>query len=282
MFSSTVCLPLVCSLASPLFLGEPPINEVCGSAVDLPVHSRVFGSTTGGAVDSVPFCGTPVSAAGVWYRAIGNGERLVATTTSAFTQFDTKLSVFSGECNALVCVAGNDDEEFGVLTSRVEWDSMDGAEYWLLVHGFGDDAGEFELIVEEDCDAVASSAVIGGTCTADFVVAPPVMGVGTVGNGQLNSDVANGVGIVFGGDLEFENSPATVFGCDVFIRPNAPVTTFTTDATGDADFDMPIPVEIAFYCGTEWIVQALVTSTNGESEVAISNAVKLRLGSRTG
>jgi len=64
----------------------------------------------------------------------GTGERLYADTCSDQTDFDTKLSIFSGRCDELVCVNGNDDA--CGLQSSISWDSELGEFYWILLHGF--------------------------------------------------------------------------------------------------------------------------------------------------
>jgi len=68
----------------------------------------------------------------------GTGERLTADTCNFhanLTDFDTKLSIFTGNsCNDLKCVAGNDD---GCgLQSSISWDSEIGQFYWVYLNGW--------------------------------------------------------------------------------------------------------------------------------------------------
>ena len=67
----------------------------------------------------------------------GTGERLRANTCDNRTDFDTKLSVFSGDsnCRNLTCVTGNDD---GCgLQSSLSFDTVLGTAYFILLHGWG-------------------------------------------------------------------------------------------------------------------------------------------------
>ena len=60
---------------------------------------------------------------------------MTVDTCSNLTNFDTKLSIFTGRsCNELACVTGNDD---GCgLQSSISWQSNIAQFYWILVHGW--------------------------------------------------------------------------------------------------------------------------------------------------
>lgn len=74
----------------------------------------------------------------------GTGEKLTVDTCKD-TKFDTKLSIYTGSsCDALECVAGNDDA--CGLQSSITWESDTGKRYWILVHGWRTDGiGKFGL-----------------------------------------------------------------------------------------------------------------------------------------
>ena len=62
------------------------------------------------------------------------------STDNAGTDFDTQISVYTGDClasgGALDCVDGNDDIDPGVNSaSRVAFESVVGQDYLILVHG---------------------------------------------------------------------------------------------------------------------------------------------------
>jgi hypothetical protein len=68
---------------------------------------------------------------GVWYYAIGTGNVMIADTCDDRTVYDTKIHIFTGDCQkegdskGLACVKGNDNNvECGSLISRkskVDW-----------------------------------------------------------------------------------------------------------------------------------------------------------------
>ncbi len=79
---------------------------------------------------------------------LGTGNGFTARTDAPGTNYDTKLTVFSGDCGTLTCVDGDDDGAGG-LRSRVDWVSAPGDDYLILVHGFSSFTGDFELVLEE-------------------------------------------------------------------------------------------------------------------------------------
>ena len=157
-------------------------NETCATAILIECdEGSVVGSTVGASVDDPGFCGTGAGTAGsVWYTWIGNGESITITTCNAsITNYDTKLSVYEGDCGALVCVDGNDDgSPLGInpdpdcvipatgstfnRASTVTFSSTLGTTYFFMVHGFLDNEGDFELsISNNDCGGGGGG---GGSC----------------------------------------------------------------------------------------------------------------------
>ena len=136
----------------------PPVNDECAGAFGpLAVPSTTMGTTDRAAVDSsAPFCGTGITAPGVWYAVVGTGNTMTATTCAGIFDFDTKLSVYCGDCVSLICVDGNDDDCSGgasIRLSTVTWCSQAGTTYFILVHGFSSGAGDFELAISDDSTA---------------------------------------------------------------------------------------------------------------------------------
>jgi len=129
-----------------------PDNNACNLALGpLPLDgSLVPGTTTGASVDSdAPFCDTAVSSPGVWYSVVGNGYTIQASLCGA-ANYDTRLSIYEGSCptgslESLVCVEGNDD--FCGNESLVTWPSEEGKQYFILVHGYQEGVGDFQLSV---------------------------------------------------------------------------------------------------------------------------------------
>ncbi len=185
----SLAIALVSSAASlPARAQIGPANDSCGGAIGpLGIPSATMGATIGTTPDpGLPACGEPNTAPGVWFRLIGNGNRITATTCNApgsggGASYDSRLSVFCGPCSALVCVAENDDNCAGgsnQFASTVSWCSQPGVEYRILVHGFGStDFGTFTLRITQNGVACAAEVVcveIGACCMSDDTCADSV------------------------------------------------------------------------------------------------------------
>jgi hypothetical protein len=129
-------------------------NDSCDYALG-PITPRVgqlllWGSTSdhGGAkvdTDGAPSCGSTsrATAPGVWYAIVGNGGAITASTCAG-TDFDSQISVFTGDsCDQLTCVDGNNDACGS--QSLVVFLSNPDQIYHVLVHGFGGAFGTFAL-----------------------------------------------------------------------------------------------------------------------------------------
>ena len=145
-FLCAVCLVCAGSVSA------QPTNDLCADAIPIDVGVPTPGSTSGAAVDPVEFCGTASTSPGVWYYFVGTGNEMTVSTCGAFFDYDTKISVFCADCEELTCIGGNDDNCDGGasdLLSTVTFDTLPGAEYSILVHGFGGAEGDFELTVSD-------------------------------------------------------------------------------------------------------------------------------------
>jgi hypothetical protein len=131
-------------------LGSSRANDTCFSARSIGIPSVTDGETVCATEDREPFeCGSNAPGFfGVWYRVIGNGRILRASTCPADggnASYDSQISVYCGGCFGLTCIAGNDDT--CGLRSRVQWCSAPGQPYLILVHGFFESRGSFRLAV---------------------------------------------------------------------------------------------------------------------------------------
>ncbi len=132
---------------------DPPANDQCDGAIDLNCGDSLLGTTLNATDDTAaaPDCDTTTSAPGVWYvfaDTSGLPSDVLVSTCSANTNYDTKISVYTGDCSSLplTCVAGNDDS--GNCTdfqSEVEFSSDGNTTFYILVHGFAGDQGDFEI-----------------------------------------------------------------------------------------------------------------------------------------
>ena len=140
---------------------EPPDNDDCTDAELVTLDVSVVGNNAGATADPVPFCDTDPAGHGVWYKIVGNGNELTASTCGAGTDFDTKIMVFC-DCDTFTCVGGNDD--FCDLKSEVTWCSDSGTTYYVLVGGFDDSTfGNYEFVVNDS----------GSSCMDPPPCAPP-------------------------------------------------------------------------------------------------------------
>lgn len=137
----------------PCAIEAGPPNDDCADAVAVPLGSVVLGSTIEATYDGAPLCGTSYDGPGIWYSCAGTGNRMTASTCGVFYDYDTVVSVYCGPCDGLTCIAGNDDYCIGGANgylSTASWCSAEGAEYLILVHGFGGATGDFQLTLIDD------------------------------------------------------------------------------------------------------------------------------------
>ncbi len=127
------------------FTAAPP-NDSCSNAMPVVAGTTAW-TTVGSTNDSIIACGTSIdSAGGVWFSYLGNGSFVHASLCNG-TSFDSKLSIYQGDCDSLVCVTGNNDS--CNTQSTVGWCSVDSIEYLIFVHGNGSAQGAFELEITE-------------------------------------------------------------------------------------------------------------------------------------
>ena len=157
-----------------------PANDLCENAIgplSIPPGETLVreGKTIDATFDDVGDCGefNDNTAPGVWYRVVGTGTRITASTCGSLTNYDTKISVFCGSCEELTCINGNDDgclSNDNALQSTVSWCSQEGAEYLILVHGFESEVGDFELSLSADgqhCEPDVQCIPVGACCLSD-------------------------------------------------------------------------------------------------------------------
>jgi len=129
-------------------------NDLCENAIAVGCDSVTAGSTLMASIDDdvAGDCdGVGVTSAGVWYTYTETIPGLISDITLSTcddADFDTKISVYEGDCGALTCVAANDDGAgCGAFTSELTFQSDGVSTYYILVHGFGGAVGDFNLSV---------------------------------------------------------------------------------------------------------------------------------------
>lgn len=152
----------------------PAVNALCTDALPIECGDAVNGSTVNGIVALGPTCGgANISANGVWYSFTGTGDAITLSTCGQ-AAYDSKISVFTGPCNGLVCAAGNDDGNGCGTTSTITFLSQSGVDYLVLVHGYNSNNGTFTLTMT--CAAPCSPAVSNDDCPNAISIIPGAIG----------------------------------------------------------------------------------------------------------
>jgi hypothetical protein len=165
-----------------------PVNDLCSNAIVLSCGQTLSGYTDSSTSDSAPTCNTFTNTSpGVWYTFTGNGG--TATISLCGSTFDTKLSVYTGNCGGLTCVTADDD--FCSLQSQVSFATTPCVTYYVLVHAYLTNVGNF---------------TIAATCTSP--PAPPA------------NDVCSGAtlvtcGSLVNGNTSFATSDAAMGSCGI-------------------------------------------------------------------
>jgi subtilisin-like proprotein convertase family protein len=153
-------------------IGQPAANDLCATAVNIAVPSSGNYNNIGATADTVPTCGAGGAfGSGVWFRFVGNGNVLSVSTCGPGTSFNTKVGVFTGTCEALVCVDMNSTASPACTPSTaatVNFCSAAGTTYYALVSGDTTGFGSFDLSVTDlgpcptnDTCATATPLTIG-------------------------------------------------------------------------------------------------------------------------
>ncbi len=179
-----------CSVTGSVTIVDPaPANDNCSSAQPIFCGDALAGQTYS-AIDDAPFItgqglngctsGLATVTSGVWYKFTGTGDDIEASTCSN-ADYDTRISVYSGSCGILACVAGNDDAPTCAgYTSVASFGTSVGVDYYIFIHGYGNaqaDQGAFTLSLtcstpctpvpsNDDCVTASSLSVSSaGGCT---------------------------------------------------------------------------------------------------------------------
>ena len=143
--------------------GATEENDNCANAFDLVLTTNIYGAYTNTCATSIDdpsfpggndcFFEADPYAATVWFHVIGNGGTYSITTQdcvgSAADQLaDAQMAIYSGDCGDLVFEYCDDDGGEGFAAS-IEFESVAGTDYYIIVDGGGANVGEFCLEVVE-------------------------------------------------------------------------------------------------------------------------------------
>ncbi|MEZ4684863.1 MAG: dockerin type I domain-containing protein [Bacteroidia bacterium] len=205
-----------------------PANDNCTNASPLTCGVAAIGTTQGATLDTSPVCGGMAQTSpGVWYSFTGNGDVASLSTCGFLSNFDTRISVFTGGCSGLNCVIENDDEAclFGSRLSALNFLTNNGEQYLVLVHGFGGQTGNF--ILNLDCAPLPAVPANDLAVNAQTIGCLDSVGGTTIG---ATADVVPACGMLAG-------APGVWYE---FFGTGDEVTASTCD--DDTDFDTQIGV----------------------------------------
>jgi len=147
----------------------PIFPDECEDALDVgPLPATVTGDNTTATTGVQRTCVTSGPYRELWYTVTGTGNTMTASTIGGAT-WDTKLQVWCGDCDYLICVTGNDDS--GGLQSLVTWCSSAGTTYYIVIGGYSTTAaGPFTMTVTDDgvpCTGAINCTIPTGACCVD-------------------------------------------------------------------------------------------------------------------
>ena len=163
------------SIAPPMTPSPTPVrpeNDSCDEAITIAPGDTLAGSNEGASDNRV------------WYKVVGTGEPMIATTCSANTNFDTVVEIYSGDCADPLLLTSNDqDSACGVSPnlSTVQFDTLDGIEYFVVVRGFAGNEGDFELNMSIDLSMTMSPTSAPQTCNFFLAILAFVLKIITFG-----------------------------------------------------------------------------------------------------
>lgn len=145
----------------------PPTPSTCDDATEFFCGDVISGDTRTGSINTLS-CGPGAAnnlstAPGLWYSFEGNNSLVTLNTCSPNTDFDIKLGVFAGSCDALACVGVSSNLGLAncpFLSGRadeVTFAAFAGITYYVYVTGVVGASGLFDMFV--DCAPVNDDCV---------------------------------------------------------------------------------------------------------------------------
>ena len=128
-----------------------PSNDLCAESTPITFGNTIDFDTTGATQENTTICGVSSNGPEVWftYTHVTANEDVTWTTCNegVYGGFDSKISVFSGSCDALVCVTGVDEDPYctpNYYATLKIWAVL-GTTYYIKVHGWNNDTGIGDL-----------------------------------------------------------------------------------------------------------------------------------------
>jgi len=186
-------------------------EDICLGALPIACGASVDGTTADAGADSAPDCDTPITAPGVWYTFTGTGGQM-ALSTCPDENYDTKLNVYTGLCETLVCVAGNDDAGPDAYCSTVTFNSVAEQEYFVLVQGYNGQTGAFALTLS--CPSCGTPSALQAFPT-DVTASVTWVSANSGSNYAIEygpSGFVPGTGVVITGSTGIDGPPVSIAG----------------------------------------------------------------------
>ena len=140
---------------------QAPSNDDCANAQNISCGSSLSGTLNGATSDNVPNCLTQGNGEeGVWYSFTGNNSYVSLSTCGGQTQFDTQISVYSGDCSSLNCVVANDDNplcESNGSSSYLSFNAIAGTNYFIRVHANTQPNMSYNFTLNCSCSALCNA-----------------------------------------------------------------------------------------------------------------------------
>jgi len=146
----------------------PPENDLPCNAIELNCDSgNILGSTIGATDDEE--CGGAAGGAGVWYVFTSDIDGTMRLNTcqdnSPNTDYDSDISIFTGDCDDLTCYQYVDGPFDCGFHADITFEVLNGTTYYIQVHGWTQEGNfDMEVTCEEvilDCPGLGN---IGDPC----------------------------------------------------------------------------------------------------------------------
>ncbi len=227
-------------------------NDFCTNAITVMAGTTVAGSTHDATGDAAiaPTCGSnpvePDLSVGVWYHFVGTGEKITVETCGA-ADYDTAIGVYTGSCSTgLSCVSGNDDGSSCTgFTSRTSFISVLDQDYYILIDGYQDDFGNFNLTTTAE---PAPTPPDNDNCTDAQVLTVFAEGTGTPTNGD-NTTATTFTEVVFCDRFGTINDVWYTFNSGPNVEVSIDIQLVDTDDAGPLNAAGYVDFEVYEECG---------------------------------
>ena len=155
-----------------------PSNDACAAATALTITrscSSIVGDNTSATASGetpTPTCSSFGSGEDVWYSFVAPTDGDIEIETTAGTQTDWALSLYSGSCGSLTEVECDDDDGPGLMPFISRTDLIGGNTYYIRVWEYANNAtGTFNICVNDisppanDAICSATALSVNGGCT---------------------------------------------------------------------------------------------------------------------